>query len=261
MATFAHALRRMQTGQQKPPMLTTDVVELIISKSVLPTLQEQVDNLVRWLGIETSPAEVKHVSYIEHGAIIGAHSLEGFLYLIHGMIDSGILKGSLAGGDKASVNLTFSGWKRFEELRLGAPSGRRAFMAMEYGDARVDKIVDEFIRPAIAATGFELRRLDDDPRAGLIDDRLRVEIRASRFIVADLTHRNPGAYWEAGYAEGLGKPVIYTCEERAFDEKASHFDTNHHLHVLWEHDKLTDFVRRLKATVRASIPEAKGEDG
>jgi hypothetical protein len=242
-------------------MLTTDVVELIISKSVLPTLQEQVDNLVRVLGTETSPGEAENVSYIEHGAIIGAHSLEGFLYLIHGMIDSGILKGSLAGGDKASVALTFSGWKRFEELRLGAPSGRRAFMAMEYGDARFDRIVDELIRPAIAATGFELRRLDDDPRAGLIDDRLRVEIRASRFIVADLTHRNPGAYWEAGYAEGLGKPVIYTCEKSAFDEKASHFDTNHHLHVLWEHDKLTDFVRRLKATVRASIPEARGEDG
>jgi len=35
---------------------------------------------------------------------------------------------------------------------------------------------------------------------------------------------NPGAYWEAGYAEGLGKPVIYTCEEAKFVE-ASHFDT------------------------------------
>jgi len=134
-------------------------------------------------------------------------------------------------------------------------------MAMEYRDGRLDEIVDKFMRPAIADTGFDLRRLDDDPRAGLIDDRLRVEIRAARFILADLTHRNPGAYWEAGYAEGLGKPVIYTCEKCAFDEKASHFDTNHHLHVLWEYDKLTDFVRRLKATVRASIPEAKGEDG
>ena len=55
------------------------------------------------------------------------------------------------------------------------------------------------------------------PKAGLIDDRLRVEIRTSRFLIADLTHENAGAYWEAGFAEGLGKPVIYTCEKSKFD--------------------------------------------
>jgi nucleoside 2-deoxyribosyltransferase len=63
----------------------------------------------------------------------------------------------------------------------------------------------------VAATGFILRRLDDEPKAGLIDDRMRAEIQASRFVIVDLTHMNRGAYWEAGYAEGLGKPVIYTC--------------------------------------------------
>jgi nucleoside 2-deoxyribosyltransferase len=60
-----------------------------------------------------------------------------------------------------------------------------------------------------------------------------VEIRACRFLIADLTHANNGAYWEAGFAEGLGKPVTYTCKKSEF-AKASHFDTNHHLTVLWE---------------------------
>jgi hypothetical protein len=32
---------------------------------------------------------------------------------------------------------------------------------------------------------------------------------------------------------GLGKPVIYTCEHTKFAE-GSHFDTNHHLTVLWD---------------------------
>ena len=38
-------------------------------------------------------------------------------------------------------------------------------------------------------------------------------IRDAKFVIADLTHDNNGAYWEAGYAEGLGKPVIYICEK------------------------------------------------
>jgi nucleoside 2-deoxyribosyltransferase len=89
---------------------------------------------------------------------------------------------------------------------------------------------------------------------------MRVEIKASRFLIADLTHDNNGAYWEAGYAEGLGKPVIYTCEASKFDEKQSHFDTNHHLTVKWDANNPSQAVADLKATIRATIPEARQED-
>ena len=93
----------------------------------------------------------------------------------------------------------------------------------------------------------------------MIDDRLRVEIQSSRFLIVDLTDRNAGAYWEAGYAEGLGKPVIYTCQESRFREGASHFDTNHHLHVLWNENDPDSVVKKLKTTIRATIPEATRE--
>jgi nucleoside 2-deoxyribosyltransferase len=103
--------------------------------------------------------------------------------------------------------------------------------------------------------------LIDNPKAGLIDNRLRVEILTSRFLIADLTHGNAGAYWEAGYAEGLGKPVIYTCEERIFEGKGTHFDTNHHYTVRWRKDKFKETADDLKATIRATLPaEAKLED-
>jgi len=106
------------------------------------------------------------------------------------------------------------------------------------------------------------RRLDDIPKAGLIDDRLRNEIRTSRFLISDLTHENAGTYWEAGYAEGLGKPVIYTCEESKFESQKTHFDTNHHLTVIWNKDHPKEVVEKLKATIRATLPdEAKLTDG
>jgi nucleoside 2-deoxyribosyltransferase len=96
----------------------------------------------------------------------------------------------------------------------------------------------------------------------LIDDRLRVEIRKSRFMICELTNANAGAYWEAGYAEGLGRPVIYSCEKSYFETRRTHFDTNHCHTVLWVESDLDDAAERLKATIRATLPgEAKLTDG
>ena len=123
-----------------------------------------------------------------------------------------------------------------------------------YGDDVLERMLTEVFRPAAAEAGFELFKLDDVPKAGLIDDRLRVEIQASDFVVADLSHDNLGAYWEAGYAEGLGKPVIYTCEQAKFEATKTHLDTNHHLTIVWSNDRPGDASEALKATIRATLP-------
>ncbi|HEV7911876.1 MAG TPA: hypothetical protein VGP28_12530 [Methylocella sp.] len=99
-------------------------------------------------------------------------------------------------------------------------------MAMQF-DSEMDRVVKDCFKPAVARTGFELRVLTDGQPAGSIDDQLRVALRTSRFVIADLTHDNNGAYWEAGFAEGLGRPVIYTCRKQKWDATKSHFDTSH----------------------------------
>ena len=43
-----------------------------------------------------------------------------------------------------------------------------------------------------------------------------------------------GAYWEAGFGEGLGLPVIYTCEISKWAESKTHFDTNHLVTIIWD---------------------------
>ena len=90
----------------------------------------------------------------------------------------------------------------------------------------------------------------DVGRAGVIDNIMRTEIRDSAFVIADLTHDNHGAYWEAGYAEGLGKPVVYICEREEFKTKGSHFDTNHCTTVLWSREDPDRFCQELIATLR-----------
>ncbi len=134
-------------------------------------------------------------------------------------------------------------------------------MAMQYGDGLVDRVFKDCFRPAVQATGLRLRRLDENPQAGLIDNRLRLEIRDSVMLIADLTNNNLGAYWEAGYAEGLGRPVLYTCREEFFcktgefaDLGGAHFDTNHCLTILWKADALEHAAEQLKNAIRLTLP-------
>jgi len=259
-AILSYVISRMQRRGPDTILLDSLLCQRIVETGVLPTPQEQAENLIRWLGTNLpGPGEPITISFAAHGAILGVQSESGFFFVVNGLITLGLLQGlQFPDGHSVNVTLSFVGWERFEQLRRGTPSGRKAFMAMDYGNQILGRLVNEYFRVAVRETGFELRRLDDEAPAGLIDDRLRVEIQSSRFLIVDLTDGNAGAYWEAGYAEGLGKPVIYTCAESKFEE-ASHFDTNHHLHVLWNENDPDTAVTKLKITIRATIPEATRE--
>jgi nucleoside 2-deoxyribosyltransferase len=150
------------------------------------------------------------------------------------------------------------GWLRYELLKKGHVLSRKALMAMKFGDSELDQVVESCFRPAVSRAGFTLYTIIEDQPAGLIDDQLRVALRTSRFILADLTHGNNGAYWEAGFAEGLGRPVIYTCRETDWGLRSSHFDTNHLVTIIWETANLHRAGARLTTTIRATLPaEAK----
>ena len=125
---------------------------------------------------------------------------------------------------------------------------------MKFGDEELNAMLETVFRVSAKRAGFDLFKLDDNPCAGLIDDRMRVEIRASDFVIADLSHNNLGAYWEAGYAEGLGKPVIYTCEKSKFTTSKTHFDTNHHLTIIWDLADPDLAREQLTQTIRATLP-------
>ena len=58
------------------------------------------------------------------------------------------------------------------------------------------------------------------------------EIKNSRFVIADVTDQRPGVYFEAGYAIGLGLPVIWSVREN--DLRNVHFDTRQYNHIVWK---------------------------
>ena len=145
--------------------------------------------------------------------------------------------------------LTMDGWERFEALRKARIDSRIAFMAMKFNVTELDRAVDECFRPAVRRTGFELRVLTDQQRAGLIDDQMRAELLSARFVISDLTHGSYGAYWEAGFGEGRGIPVIYTCEKSRWKKSKTHFDTNHMHTIQREANNLKSAEDQLVASV------------
>jgi hypothetical protein len=256
-AKISHALRRAQENSSVAEF-SWATIEAAVGLT-LPRPREQADLLVRWIGENISgPGERIRIEPKTHMGIIGAQTPAGFELVVDHLFDEELVTGHLDNtmgsyGD-ADVTLSFKGWEHYENLREGTGKYRKAFMAMKFGDEKLDSVIKNVFKPSAKQAGFDLFTLDEVLRAGLIDDRLRVEIQASDFLVADLTHENAGAYWEAGYAEGMGKPVIYTCEKTKFDSEKSHFDTNHHLTVLWDVNDLQKAGEQLKATIRATLP-------
>lgn len=155
-----------------------------------------------------------------------------------------------------SLNLTLKGWEQYEAEKRGKLAGNYGFIAMKFGHPILDPFVRNVVKPVVKkGTGYDLVDMREVSRAGVIDNIMRVQIRNAAFVIADLSHDNPGAYWEAGYAEGLGKPVIYICERGKFEEKQTHFDTNHCTTVLWSTDDPDQFSRELIATLRRSLED------
>ncbi len=269
IAVLSHWIRtRHEVIAKEPPdekffrksiTLNEQLVNSII-KNPPPTIAEQADKFILWLGnSEHPPGEEVFVQHSTHQSIMGSITPKEFELVLYHLIDTGILQGKKAEAigayGRAFITLSFDGWQYYEKLKRGAAESRKAFMAMGYGNPELDKIVEETFKLAVKQTGFDLFALNEKPKAGLIDDRLRVEIQTSRFLIADLTHDNAGAYWEAGFAEGLGKPVIYTCEKKKFEEAKTHFDTNHHLTIPWDEKNPEEAAKKLKATIRATLPE------
>jgi hypothetical protein len=134
-------------------------------------------------------------------------------------------------------------------------------MAMKFGDPEMSQVFADCFKPAADRAGFSLETVLESQQAGLIDDQMRVRIRTSRFLVSDLTHASRGAYWEAGFAEGIGRPVIYTCRAAEWVEEHSHFDTNHLATIVWDPAHLDEAGSALTAMIRATLPaEARMED-
>lgn len=167
-------------------------------------------------------------------------------YMVH-LQKSGYVEGGPATG-VWNLRLTPAGWKHFDELKKVNKESKQVFVAMSF-KAELTNVFKDGIKPVEKETGFTMKRVDSEEHNEKIDNRIISEIRKSRFLIADFTGQRRGVYFEAGYALGLGIPVIWTC--RKDNIKQCHFDTRQYNHITWE---TTDELReKLKNRILATI--------
>lgn len=147
----------------------------------------------------------------------------------------------------SNFKVTPKGWEAFQQRpRI---ESAKCFVAMAFAEV-MQKTFTEAIEPAVRDDcGFNCKRIDAKEYNGGVVDEIKAEIRESRFIVADVTQHRNGVYFEAGFADGLGIPVIWTCNDA--DAGNTHFDTQHLNQIRWKsHD---DLRARLANRIRATI--------
>jgi hypothetical protein len=280
---ISHVLRKRTN---KSELISEDFIEILKNNSLL-TPAEQANNLILFLGETLSgPGDLfkvpgsNEISAIKNvcglmGIRIGKEAPD-FYFIIRSLEEEKTLNVEYTGltyqhlAVPRNISLSFSGWKKFEELKRSVSDSRKAFMAMEFVDPdRKDRdyffqneLFEQCLVPAVKQAGYDLSNpLSATPKAGNIHSRLEVEIRASKFIVVELSHHNNGAYWEAGFARGLGKPVMYMYNKEIGGSPRPHFDVGSDHIVFWEKKNPKEAAEELKAVIRATLfQEAKQVD-
>ena len=181
--------------------------------------------------------------------LIDCYSPEEFRQYVSWIFEGGLVTGIAYTADyTAEVSLTVKGWSRVQPASRAGGIPGRCFVAMWFAeDTRA--AYDNGIEPAISDAGFRAIRIDRKEHNNEIPDEIMAEIRNSEFMVADFTGQRAGVYYEAGFAMGLGRRVIWCC--RKDEIRNLHFDTNHKNHIVWEapEELREKLYRRIRATI------------
>jgi hypothetical protein len=250
-ALASHLIRRLQ--KRGRAVLNREFFASLARQS-LPTPAELCDNFLLWVAgqmdgrIGRIVGTDREISDPDILAEIGAIDAGAARWAAMALKDAKLVDLEFIGAtNQFRTGLTPPGWNRIEELQRAHVASRFAFFARKFANADLDRVFTECLQAAVKQTGYDLRTVTQ--KAGHIDAIIEDEIRRCRFLIADLSDDNAGAYWEAGFAEGLGKPVIYVCR----DGVKTHFDTDHRQTVRWDLAKLSETAARLKAVIRNTL--------
>jgi len=152
-----------------------------------------------------------------------------------------------------SYTMAPKGWERIQSGSISGIPGK-CFVAMSFDESLKKEVYDDGIRPAVVDDcKMDAIRIDLVPHNDNIVDKIIGAIRTCQFMVADFTGQKGGVYFEAGFAKGLGREVIWTCKQEDF--KNVHFDIAQFSHIVWKdsHDLRTRLADRIKATIPGAV--------
>lgn len=241
-----------------------NTVEYVLNTMFPSRIQDRFDRVLRNFGRMTPyPGAPVILKEYDRMPVAFAESEETSNFILKELENIGYIRtpqvtSSRSGGvgTDRTLTVTAAGIARMQQLEEseGREQSFQAFVAMWF-DKSLDEVFDNGIKPAADDCGFKAFRVDVKETNQKVCDEIIAEIRRSRFLIADCTGSRGGVYFEAGFAMGLGIPVIWTCRNEKDDIDALHFDTRQYAHVLWDNPE--DLRQRLRNRIAATIPGAK----
>lgn len=259
-ARFARGLKQLVMVVTEPIDATPSDMSLWLFYSVdelldaspaspLEMIEESLINLSRRL---IHPSDMVRIAP-QDCWLLYAHDLESMDYIVEQLCEMGFLKYKRADPTTSYSTKLYviqaSGWKKLASLRTAAASARRqAFVAMWFAPETEDYFLKGIV-PAVERDGTKCVRIDLKEHNNKVCDEIVLEIRRSRYVVADFTGNRGGVYFEAGFAYGLGLPVIWTVREDHLSQV--HFDTRQYNHIVYKstEDLCEKLANRIKATI------------
>jgi nucleoside 2-deoxyribosyltransferase len=241
-------------------------VQEILTSRFPRTISEILDRIILNLSrMSKYPGFELNIEYETQRAVFFARNSEEAAFYAKALMGVGWLDWGLRDEPDREAfigSVSPKGLLRVAELqagRVGEPL-TQAFVAMWFGSDRVrigDCLSAEFctkaflsgFKPAINNAGYSERRIDFKEFNDDVMDEIIAEIRRSKFVVADFTGHRAGVYYEAGFARGLGIPVIFTCHKDQVE--SAHFDTSHMNHLTW--GSFDELAKKLEKRIVATI--------
>jgi hypothetical protein len=117
--------------------------------------------------------------------------------------------------DTTPVTIDLSPYKHFKVIEIEADrlNGDFAFYMTEFRGESLDvyeNCIKQFCNNEL---GLEVFISKEDRLPSQIDDKVISHIHKCRFVIADITTRNPNVMYEIGFAHAIGKDVVIICNE------------------------------------------------
>lgn len=235
---------REQAGRGERLRLTSDLLGRVLSAS-FPNLQQRIEFYLQSAVKLQGPLNGEFNS-TDPALVSASYSVD---VREMGVIRRYLIEKSFVetrAGDRFRVSA--AGFLEADRLAAKTSLNSDAFVAMWF-DAQMRPIYDSGIAPGIQDAGYRPIRVDLVEHAGKIDDEIVAQIRRARFLVADFTGHRAGVYFEAGFAMGLGKPIVWSCKANEIPDL--HFDIRQYNCIDWQTPE--ELRRRLSARISAVI--------
>jgi hypothetical protein len=123
------------------------------------------------------------------------------------------------------------------------------FVIQPFDQAKYDELYRDTFAPAITDAGLKPYRVDNDPSATILIDKIHSEIRAAAVCFAEITEDNPNVWYELGFAISANKPVVMVCAE---ERTKFPFDVGHRRIIRYSPRSLSQF-QKLRQDITKSL--------